>query len=91
MEFVASHGAQKPCENAPIGRLSAVQVGSLYVQGCKSVGKPVSRGVQFKLPLSSFTGVLHRDFKYFNCLKYINVYTVITSNSEIGRRLYSNT
>ena len=50
-QFVASHGAQKPCKNARIGRLSAVPVGSLYVRGCKSVGKPVNRGVQCKPPL----------------------------------------
>ena len=68
MEFVASHGAQKPCENAPIGRLSAVQVGSLYVQGCKSVGKPVSRRVQFKLPLKGVFAKNERGYR-LNAIK----------------------
>ena len=44
--------------------VKTVLVGLLYIRGCKIVGKPVGRGVQFKLPLNTL--ILENLCKYFS-------------------------
>ena len=47
--------------------------GSLNVQGCQSVGKPVGRRVQFKLPLQNLSvkQIIFSNVFLKNCIKYL--------------------